>query len=221
MQRGVIDSMNFSSEHLEDYFFSDDYIIQTIKSISIFEPKIWLQTFKKSLTRNIVEAKILHTSTGLMLPIKRYAISPHKQTLEFAGLQGYNDKSKLLSELLNGLLEHIQNETVTRLDIAIDYKGKVPNKVIKKLCEDREPFRYWNTTYYKTAKEKKSNTRLNIKTYSKSKKENLSDEMERIEFSFTSQYLQNTTVKNLDKLFQKMEKTIKRFSGIEVKILSL
>ncbi|MDO8454982.1 MAG: hypothetical protein Q7S59_10470 [Sulfurimonas sp.] len=221
MQRGVIDSMNISSPHLEDYFFSDDYVIQIIKNHSIFEPKIWLQTFKKSLTRNIVEAKILHTSTGLMLPIKRYAISPHKQTLEFAGLQGYNDKSKLLSELLNGLLEHIQNETVARLDIAIDYKGKVPKKVIKKLCEDREPFRYWNTTYYKTAKEKKSNTRLNIKTYSKSKKENLSDDMERIEFSFTSQYLQNTTVKNLDKLFQKMEKTIKRFSGIEVKILSL
>ena len=91
-----------------------------------------------------------------MLPIKRYAVSPHKQTLEFAGLHSYDDRSKLLSELLNKLLEHIQDETIARLDIAIDYKGKVPNKVIKKLCEDRVPLRYWNTTYYKTAKEKKT-----------------------------------------------------------------
>lgn len=218
---GIIDSMNFSSTRLEDYFFNDDYIIQTVKSIGVFEPKIWLDTFGKSLTKNIVEAKILHVSNGLMLPIKRYSVSQQKQTLEFAGLHGYNDRSKLLSELLQELLEHTQDETITRLDIAIDYKGKVPNKVIKKLCEDRVPFKYWNTTYYKTAKEKKSNNRLNIKTYSKSKKENLSDEVERIEFSFTSQYVQNTMVKDLENLFHKMEKTIKRMSGIEVKIYPL
>ncbi|WP_415249031.1 hypothetical protein [Sulfurimonas sp.] len=213
--------MNFSSTHLEDYFFNDDYIIQTVKSIGVFEPKLWKETFKKSLTRNIVEAKILHTSSGLALPIKRYAVSPHKQTLEFAGLHAYNDKSKLLSELLHELLEHIQDETITRLDIAIDYKGKIPNKVIKKLCEDRVPFRYWNTTYYKSKSEKKSNNRLNIKSYSKSNKEKLSQDIERLEFSFLSSYLGKVKVKELEKLFKKMAKTIKRFSGLDVKILYL
>ena len=216
---GVIDSMNFSSSHLEDYFFNDDYIVETVKSVSIFEPERWRETFKKSLTRNIIEAKILHTSTGLMLPIKRYSISPQKQTLEFAGLNGYTDKSKLLNGLLCDLYEHIQDEVLTRLDIAIDFKGKIPNKVIKALCKSRTPFKFWNTTYYKTGKEKKSNVRLNIKTYMKSKKKNNLDyELERLEFSFTSQYLQKAKIKDLENLFVKMEKSIKKFSGLEVKI---
>ena len=217
--KGVIDSMNFSSSHLEDYFFNDDYIIETVKSVSIFEPQRWKETFKKSLTRNIIEAKILHTSTGLMLPIKRYSISPQKQTLEFAGLNGYTDKSKLLNGLLCDLYEHIQDEVLTRLDIAIDFKGKIPNKVIKALCKSRTPFKFWNTTYYKTGKEKKTNVRLNIKTYMKSKKKNNLDyELERLEFSFTSQYLQKAKIKDLENLFVKMEKSIKKFSGLEVKI---
>jgi len=211
--------MNFSSSHLEDYFFNDDYIIETVKSVSIFEPQRWKETFKKSLTRNIIEAKILHTSTGLMLPIKRYSISPQKQTLEFAGLHGYTNKSKLLNELLCDLYEHIQDEVLTRLDIAIDFKGKIPNRVIKALCKSRTPFKFWNTTYYKTGKEKKSNVRLNIKTYMKSKKKNNLDyELERLEFSFTSQYLQKAKIKDLENLFVKMEKSIKKFSGLEVKI---
>ena len=219
--KGVIDSMNFSSSHLEDYFLNDDYIVETIKSVSVFEPKRWKETFKKSLTRNIIEAKILHTSTGLMLPIKRYSISPQKQTLEFAGLQGYNDKSKLLNGLLCDLYEHIQDEVLTRLDIAIDFKGKIPNRVIKALCKSRTPFKFWNTTYYKTGKEKKTNVRLNIKTYNKAKKSNLDYELERLEFSFTSQYLQKTKIKDLKNLFVKMEKSIKKFSGLEVKIYPL
>jgi len=216
--KGVIDSLNFSSRNLEDLFCSNDYIIETVKSVGVFEPKVWLEAFKKSLTRNIVEAKILHTSTGLMLPIKRHSRSQTQQTLEFAGLHGYNEKSKLLSELLSGLLEHIQQEQVTRLDVAIDFKGKIPNKVIKKLCEDREPFRFWNTTYYKSKSEKKSNNRLNIKTYSKSNKEKLDKEIQRLEFSFSSSYLQKIQVKDIEKSFAKMSKTIKRFSGLDVKI---
>ena len=218
---GVIDSMNFSSSHLEDYFISDDYIIETVKSVSIFEPQRWVEVFKKPLTRNIIEAKILHTSSGLEIPIKRYSISPQKQTLEFAGLNAYTSKSKLLNELLNDLYSHIQDEVLTRIDIAIDFKGKIPNRVIKALCKDREPFKYWNTTYYKTVKEKRSNARLNIKTYSKSNKEKLSEEIQRLEFSFTSQYLKNTKVKDLEIMFKKMEKTIKKFSGLEVKIYPL
>jgi len=216
--KGIIDSMNFSSSHLEELFSNDDYIIETVKSVSIFEPKRWKETFKKSLTRNIIEAKILHTLTGLMLPMKRYSVKQDKQTLEFAGLQGYTDKSKLLNGLLCDLYEHIQDEVLTRLDIAIDFNGKIPNRVIKALCKSRTPFKYWNTTYYKTGKEKKSNVRLNIKTYNKAKKSNLDYELERLEFSFTSQYLKKTKIKDLENLFMKMEKSIKKLSGLEVKI---
>jgi len=210
--------MNFSSEHLEAYFINDDYIIETVKSIGVFNPDAWLEAFKKSLTKNIVEAKILHTSTGLTLPIKRHSRNQTKQTLEFAGLHGYNEKSKLLSELLSSLLVHIQNEQVTRLDVAIDFKGKIPNRVIKKLCEDREPFRFWNTTYYKSKSEKKQNNRLNIKTYNKSLTKNETQNIYRLEFSFLSSYLQKIQVKDIEKSFIKMAKTIKRFSGLDIKI---
>lgn len=219
---GIIDSTNISSSHLEDYFSSDDYNIVTVKSKGIFEPDAWLEEFKKSLrgkkAQSIIEAKILYTSRGAVLPIKRHSRSPTKQTLEFAGLHGYNDKSKLLSELLSDLMEHIQEEQVTRLDVAIDFKGNIPNRVIKKLCEDREPFRYWNTTYYKSKSEKKANNRLNIKTYNKSNTKNNTKNLHRLEFSFLNSYLQKIQVKDIEKSFTKMAKTIRRFSGLDVKI---
>ena len=214
----VIDSLNFSSSQMESYFINDDYIIETVKSIGVFEPHRWVQEFKKPLTRNIVEAKILHTSTGLMLPIKRHSRSKNMQVIEFAGLHGYTEKSTLLSELLSDLMELIKHEYIVRLDVAIDFKGKIPNKVIKKLCEDREPFRFWNTTYYKSKSEKKQNNRLNIKTYSKSNKEKLGEEINRLEFVFLRDYLKKLQVKDIEKSFKKMEKTIKRFSGLEVQI---
>ena len=217
--KGVIDSLNFSSSRMESYFSDDEnYSKEIVKSIGIFKPKRWVQEFKKPLTRNIVEAKILHTSTGLILPIKRHSRSPQMQVIEFAGLQGYNEKSRLLSELLSDLMEQIQNEYIVRLDVAIDFKGKIPNRVIKKLCEDREPFRFWNTTYYKSKSEKKQNNRLNIKTYSKSNKEKLGEEINRLEFVFLRDYLKKLQVKDVENSFKKMEKTIKRFSGLEVQI---
>lgn len=217
--KGVIDSMNFSSEHLEELFSNDDYIIETIKGIGIFEPQRWREAFGKSLARNIIEAKILHTSTGLMLPIKRYSVSPHKQTLEFAGLQGYTDRSKLLNGLLCDLYEHIQDETITRLDVAIDFKGKIPNRVIKALCKNRTPFSWMNSMYLKTESEKKTNAHINILLYPKHKKENLDYELERLEFSFRGAYFRGKyQVKDMLKAYEKMQKTIKRFTGLKVVI---
>lgn len=220
--KAVIDSMNFSSSQMESYFLdNENYSIEVIKSIGVFEPHRWVQEFKKPLTRNIVEAKMLYTSTGLILPIKRHSRSQKMQVIEFAGLYSYDDRTKLLSELLKSLLERVQDEQIVRLDVAIDFKGKIPNRVIKKLCEDRKPFRFWNTTYYKSKSEKKSNNRLNIKTYNKSKTKNETEDLHRLEFVFLRDYLQKLQVKDIEKSFKKMEKTIKRFSGLEVQISSL
>ncbi len=213
--------MNFSSEDIEQIFNSDDYIIEPVKSLVVFEPKRWLETFGKALTKNIIEAKIVHTSNGLTLPLKRYAVSKNKQTIEFAGLHGYSEKSKLLSKLLKELLYQLNTSYITRIDIAIDFKGKVPNRIIKALCKNREPLnpKNWNTTYYKTKKEKKSNASLDIKKYNKSIKSNLSYECERLEFVFKGQYFNKLQIKDLKKAFLKMEKTIKKFANLEVKIL--
>jgi len=87
---GVIDSLNFSSSDLEVLFYDNDYIIEVVKSISIFEPQRWIEAFKKPLSRNIIEAKTLYTSIGLELPIKHFSTAKDKQTLEFAGLHGYS-----------------------------------------------------------------------------------------------------------------------------------
>ena len=217
--KGVIDSFNFSSSQMESYFLdNENYSIETVKSIGIFEPDRWVQEFKKPLTRNIVEAKILHTSTGLALPIKRQSRSQKMQVIEFAGLRGYNERSKLLRELLSYLLEQINSEYIVRLDVAIDFKGKIPSRVIKQLCNDRKPFKFWNTTYYKSKSEKKQNYHMNIKTYCKSKTKNETEDIYRLEFAFMRDYLKKLQVKDLAKSFKKMEKTIKRFSGLEVEI---
>ena len=218
--KGRIDSMNFSSTHLEEHLNSENYIIEVVKSIGVFKPHRWIEEFKKPLTRHIIEAKILHTSTGLTLPIKRFSVSQNKQTLEFAGLRGYSDKSKYLSELLKELWDDIQDEVIARLDVAMDFKGKVPNKVIKALCADRRVFKYKNTTYFKTKKEKKTNSHVDIKIYNKALHANLDYDLERLEFCFKGGYFRKKpTIKELDKLYIKMQKTINRMCGLNVEIL--
>lgn len=218
-KNGNFDSFNFSNENLE-YIFTDKnkYNIETVKSKGIFEPKRWSDTFGKSLSRNIVEAKILHTHTGLTIALKRYAINPNMQTLELAGLQGYSDKSLLLHHLLNEIWEQIQECYIRRIDIANDFKI-VPRRIILELKNNRVPFKYKNTEYFKSIKEKKENPRLNFKIYSKTKKENLDFELERFEIVFKGSYFNKIKIKDLQSQFNKMEKTILRFSGQKTKIL--
>jgi len=220
--KGHIDSINFSSSDMEKYFTDESYHIETVKSVGVFEPKRWIQEFKKSLSSNIIEAKILHTSTGLTLPIKRFSAKPLKQTLEFAGLKGYNERSTFLLELLGKIWGKIQNEVVTRVDVAIDFKGKVPAEVIKQLNKCRTPFKYLNTTYSKTKSEKKTNPNVDIKVYNKALHANLDSEIERLEFCFKGGYFRgNFKIEELDEALQKMSKTIKRMAGLDVEISTL
>lgn len=219
---GKIDSLSLRRENFGDMFTSEDYIIVTAKSVGVFEPQRWIESFGKRLTKNIIEAKILHTSTGLMLALKRYNRSRTKQVLDIAGLQGYDEKSKFLNDFLEAhFLEFMECE-INRIDICFDF-AKVPNRTIKKLSEKREAFKYRNTTYYKTAKEKKTNVKLDIKRYDKQKEAKLSKPIERIEFCFKGGYFpKGMKLKDLDKKFlTKMEKTILRFGGVDAKISSI
>ncbi len=218
-KKGYIDSMNISNHNLE-YLFNDKtkYYIETVKSSFIFNPYRWNEEFGKSLQKNIVEAKILHSYFGLTLALKRYATNPNMQTLEIAGLQGYNEKSLFLKELLFDIWEDIQKCYVRRIDIAIDYK-KIPQRVFKELKKHREYFKYKNTSYFKTKEEKKENPRLNFKIYDKAKKEKLDFELERFETVFKGSYFNGVKVQDIKQQFSKMEKTILRFSGQKTKIL--
>jgi len=220
--KGRMDSLSLRSDDFEQLFTSEDYIIVTVKGVGIFEPKLWSDTFKKSLTQSIMEAKILHTSTGLTIALKRYNRSPTKQTLDIAGLRGYDDKAMDLNNFLQShFLEFMECE-IKRIDICFDFV-KVPNRVIKRLCDKREPFKFRNTTYYKTPKELKTNDTLDIKMYDKQKEANLSKPLERLEFCFKGAYFpKGMKLKDLDKKFlSKMEKTIYNFSGIDAKIFPL
>ena len=220
--KGVIDSMNFGGFNLESLFNNDDYIIEDVKTFGVFNPTRWSETFGKPLTRNIIEAKIIHTLTGLTIPLKRYASAKDIQVIEFAGLHSYDVESKLLKSLLIELIPKLQRCKIKRIYICFDYP-RVPNRIIKKLClSGRESFQYKNTIYYKTAKEKKCNSIIDIKRYNKQLKDNLPFPMERLEFVFKGAYFENITLNELDKKFlSKMEKTIFKFSGINSKIISI
>lgn len=217
MKTGKIDSLNLSlPPYLESYLMKH-YIVEDVKTISIFNPKRWFEAFRKRLTRNVNEAKILHTSTGLEIPLKRYSRTQNKQVIEFAGLQGYDDKAEFLNDVLVELLPHLMDSKLQRVDICMDMK-KIPNRVFKSLLRGRESFQYGNTTYYKTEKEKKTNSLYDIKVYDKAKESGLDNPLYRLEFCFKSQYLENTSLKDIAKIFKKMEKTIKRMADITVKI---
>lgn len=213
--------MNLSSHSFEHHFSNDNYIIEEVKTVSVFNPKRWSETFKKALTKNIKEAKILHTSTGLTLPLKRYSASQNKQVLEVAGLQSYNDKSKLKQEFIKENSQELQECFLNRIDICIDME-KPPQRMFRKLNSKRKAFQYKNTIYWKTESEKKSNSQMDIKLYNKALKEKLDYPLHRLEFCLKSAYFKNMKLKELDRnLLSKMEKTIYKFSGLKVRIEAL
>ncbi len=218
-KRVNVDSLNLAGSTMESIFFYDEnYTIETVKDRSKFNPKIWSESFGKALTRGIIEAKIIHTYLGLKLPLKTFSRSPRKSTLEFAGLHGYNERSQLLSTTFRELESQLQNSRITRMDIAIDYKGKIPKSIVKRLDSFRIPFEYGNTTYSKTPKEKKTNSYMDIKIYDKSHKSKLSYPLMRLEFAFKRSYFNGLLLKDIEIACKKMEKTIKNTIGINVKI---
>ena len=218
-KRAKIDSLNLSDSHIESIFiYNEDYTIETVKNSSTFNPERWVQEFGRPLTKNIIEAKIIHTHRGLCLPLKTFASTPLMQTVEFAGLQGYNERSEQMRETFRELESQLQYARVTRLDTAFDYKGEIPRSIMKALSKNREPFRYGNSIYWKTAKEKKSNKVMNIITYDKSHQLRLDYPLQRLEFSFKTKYLGQVLLKDVDSVFFRMEKSIKRMVGIGSKI---
>jgi len=221
-KRVNIDSLNLSAGQMESiFFYHQDYTIEAVKTKSVFNPTAWSATFGKALKRNIIEAKIIHTYLGLTLPLKTFSVTPQSQTVEFAGLHGYNERSKYLLQHLQELRERLQYTRVMRLDIAIDFKGNIPKSIIKVLSKQREPFKYGNTTYYKTAKEKKTNQKMDIKIYNKQIQAKLDYPLYRLEFVFKGSYFNKLLFKDIETVYKKMEKSIKKATGLSVKIQAI
>jgi len=220
---GTIDSLNLSFQNFEYLFTHRRFKIITVKSkyTEEFYPNFWKDTFGKSLTPNIVEAKIICTTDGLYIPLKRFSKTQQMQTIEFAGLKSYNDHSRRLESLLIELSPKLQDCFVRRIDVAFDYQ-RIPKKVIEKLQSRRGkklPFK--NTEYYKTLKELKTNQTLDIKIYNKSLKEKLDFPLFRLEFCNKGSFFNNARLSDFDAIAKNIEKRIFSFSGIDSKISSL
>jgi hypothetical protein len=191
-----------------------------VKSKNIFNPTRWREAFGAKLTRNINRACIIHTITGLEIPLKTFSSAKGRDCIEFAGFVSYTDRSDYLVACYDDLKSYLQNGTISRIDIAIDFKDKVPKAIIKKILVGREIFQWKNTTYYKTPKEKKTNQKLDIKTYDKYLKEKIKsdDILMRLEFCFKGAYLKGYKLKDLDRLIPKLQKSIKRATNLTVEI---
>lgn len=218
VKRVNIDSLHISDKYLVSMFeYNEKFKLETVKSKRVFDPAMWFSTFGKSLTRNIVHADIVHTHLGLTLALKTFSRSQEVQVLEFAGLHGYSERSKLLNVHLQELWSRLLHTKLTRIDIALDWE-KIPNKIFKALMANREPFKWKNSTYFKTAKEKKKNYYINIVAYDKTIKDKFDYQMERLEFSFSGAFLKDMYLKDLPKVIKKIEKAIKKKIGVTVKI---
>lgn len=198
---------------------NENYIKEPIKDLGTFEPNRWLQ-FGKPLSRNIKRAYILHSSNGIELPIKSYSRCQDKEVIEFAGFEDYKERGELMKNVFYDLYLKLLKAELQRVDICMDFE-KVPNAVIKNLTKSRLAFKYKNTTYFKTKKEKKSNNFYDVKLYDKSKKEKLSFELHRLEFCFKLSYIKKTKLEDIKTLFVKMVKTIKTATGLKIKIEDL
>lgn len=217
--KAFIDSINFKNCTFEN-ILDERFIIEEVKTIGVFNPDRWREEFGHKTKRHLVEAKIIHTLNGSAIPLKRHSVNQSIQIMEFAGINGYTDKSKLLKDVLLELKEKLKDSYIHRIDIAIDME-KIPISVIKELKEKRTPFKYGYTTYYKTCKEKKTNQHIDIKHYDKAITDKLSYPLERLEFCFKGQYFRKIKFKDVEIIFNKMKKGIKRFSGLVVEIQSL
>ncbi|MGJ0311330.1 hypothetical protein [Aliarcobacter cryaerophilus] len=192
----------------------DKYKEEVIKDkfFGICEPKNWTK-FEKKIHDNILRASILHIYNGIELPIKIISQAREKNIVEFRGFESYTQKGDDLKEIFKELQNSLLNGLVHRLDICLDFSYK-PYKVLKELKKIRIPTVRYKTTYFKTESEKSKNNYFDIAYYHKKQ------EVYRVEFRFKKSFLKNVTLKDIEKVFGRIEKTISKCTKLTVKIES-
>ena len=167
---------------------------------------------KKGIDKQLKQLKnlyqylaILETQTGL-----KYKIMQHKRAekinISFQGLKQYSEISQLMEYDLKSFLELFKEDIqLIRLDVAIDNQKAFNLDSIARNT-NRNIYNFFNTSYFKTAKEKKVNEHLNIKHYYK-----INVELYRLEFVFLKRYFKGKNpMKTIEKTIQKaIKKRIK------------
>lgn len=168
---------------------------------------------KKGIDKQLKDLKnlyqylaILETQTGL-----KYKIMQHKRAkkinITFQGLKQYSELSQLMEYDLKSFLEHFKEDLqLIRLDVAIDnQKAFNLNSIARNT--NRNIYNFFNTSYLKTAKEKKVNEHLNIKHYYK-----INVELYRLEFVFKKRYFQSKNpIQTIERTIQKAIKKRLKF----------
>ena len=209
---GRVDSINIAITHKEYYMIlekKDKYKEEVIKDIGVFQPKNW-KKFEKKIHDNILRASILHAYNGIELPIKIISQAKEKNIVEFRGFESYSLKGKDLKEIFQDLQIKLLNGLVHRLDICLDFTYK-PYNVLRELKKIRTPKQVGVTTYYKTSSEKNKNNYFDIVYYDKKI-------VHRVEFRFKKSFLKDIFLKDIEKVFSRIEKTISKCTKLIIKI---
>ncbi|MCT7604837.1 hypothetical protein N5U17_11410 [Aliarcobacter butzleri] len=173
---------------------------------------------KKGIDKQLKELKnlyqylaILETQTGL-----KYKIMQHKRAkkinITFQGLKQYTEISELMEYDLKSFLELFKEDIqLIRLDVAIDNE-KAFNLDSIAINTKRTIKNFHNTSYFKTASEKRVNEHLNIKHYYK-----IDVKLYRLEFVFLKRYFKRKNPleaieKTIQKAIKKRIKFIDSFS---------
>lgn len=229
----AIDSINLASPSFGSLFhYRPNYKIEPLKRKGRGNDKRHRELFGKSFNNIVngerkcpfIEIDAIHSTRGVVFPLKVHAASKDSQTIQFAGLQRYDNRSEQLKEIIFELYEDLQDIIIKRMDICIDFDGELPKEVnISLKRKKRKPKKTENTTYYKTANEGKSNNYINILVYDKGEKENINfiEKVTRLEFQFKGSYWKSLKFKDMDIAVASLEKSIKSFTGMEISITKL
>ena len=133
IKKAHIDSINLMSEGFEDLFENDNYHIEIIKAKGIYSPSRYKSEFGQKLKRNLSEVKVIHTSRGLSIPLKRLANNNLKQIIEFGGLSGYLERSQLLQEFFKNVIVEMEDGYIEQRHVSINQLQKCSsNEEIRK-----------------------------------------------------------------------------------------
>ena len=231
-KKAYIDSINLRGDALTLFSIHRDFevtqLLNTDKTIK--DTKAYKDITGCFFNKNQKEVyKVTHSSTLQSFIIQSYHNSYdtfwldgdrtkiYDYTITFAGLHGYNQRSKNLLEILLSLSENLLGYMITRIDVATDTKIK-PTRLLNKLDADKSRYKvqYKNTTYYN-----QRSRNVTIAYYNKGLKEKLSQKTHRVEYRFRGSYLTKKfywTHEGLTALYKRLEGYVFKAFNEKIKV---
>jgi len=246
-----IDSFNISHPDLLELFMhKDEYKVVRVYPSAKEERTEKEHYYKKYFGRSFynqtdtggrvcpfLEVYVVHSELGIAFPVRLHnRAKDGAYTMVIAGMKGYKERSKQLLTVLSDIWDKIQDFTISRIDLAIDFDGEIPKKVDTSLLKKgRIAHIYKNTTYYNKPpqkrkkvkrKKRKRNSYVHVYTYNKTEKDNTEElsgynKVTRLELQFGSGYIDKIKVKDLESIKKKIKKYVLDNASIHIKFSKL